>query len=224
MNIGDILIDEDGDIHGDGVNVAARIEAEAEPGGVALSSRAHDDVVNHIPTRFINGGEQTLKNIERPVRIWRWMPEREVGTPEVEKAIPPPINPSIAVLPFANVSGDPEQGFICDGIADDITTALSKASGLTVIARNSTFTYKDSSTDVRQIGRELDVRYVLEGSVRRSGRRLRLGAQLVDVSNGQQVWADRYDRVLDDVFELQDDITREVVTALRGQLTEALTR
>ena len=225
INIGDVIIEGD-DIYGDGVNVAARLEGLAEPGGICISGKVYEEVRNKLPTAFEDLGEQEVKNIREPVRVYRWTEaaaDPMPGMAGAEGALPLPDKPSIAVLPFENMSGDPEQGYFADGIAEDIIMMLSKASGLMVIARNSTFSYKGKATDVRQIGRELGVRYVLEGSTRKSGNRLRVTAQLIDTDIGDHVWADRYDRVIEDIFDLQDDITREVVTALRVQLSDGET-
>lgn len=221
INLGDIIIEGD-DILGDGVNIAARIEALAEPGGVAISGRVHDDVRDRLAVAFTDAGEQSLKNISRPTRVWRWSADKShvmALTPDS----PTPLEParaSIAVVPFRNMSGDPDREYLADGMAEDIINALSKAANLSVIARNSAFSYKGRSVDAQTIGRELKVRYVLEGSIRSSGNRLRVSTQLIDTVSGDHVWVERYDRVVEDVFDLQDEITREVVTGLRVQLTD----
>ncbi len=221
VNLGDIIIDGT-DILGDGVNIAARLQEIAEPGGVAVSSRVHDDIRDRLDVSFTDGGEQSLKNISRPLHIWRWSP---FGDAAAER--PEPVTnaverekPSIAVLPFDNMSSDPEHEFFADGIAEDIITALSKISQMRVIARNSTFTYKGQAHDLRQVAAELGVRYVLEGSVRSGGKRLRITAQLIDATDGSHLWADRFDRTIDDIFDIQDEITKEIVTALRVNLTD----
>ena len=222
VHLGDVVVERD-DIFGDGINIAARLESICEPGSVAISGTAYENTAGRVETGFVDGGDQELKNIARPVRVWQWTPD---AVPQVSDDAPPTLNlslpdkPSIAVLPFDNMSSDPEQEYFADGIAEDIITNLSKASGLMVIARNSTFAYKGQATDVRKIGRELGVRYVLEGSTRKSGNRLRLTAQLIDTDTGDHIWAERYDRVIEDIFELQDEITREIVTALRVQLSD----
>jgi adenylate cyclase len=220
INLGDIIVEGD-DIFGDGVNVAARLQEIAAPGGICISSRVHDDVRDRLDTAFDDGGTQTLKNIARPVQVWRWQP----GTAIAPKPAPPPTalplpdKPSIAVLPFHNMSGDPEQEYFVDGIAEDVLGTLSKIQELLVIARNSSFVFKGQARDIREIGRMLGARYVLEGSVRKAGNRVRLAAQLIDSLNGSHVWADRFEGDLDDVFELQDQITQDIVAALEVRLT-----
>ena len=224
INLGDVVIDGD-DIQGDGVNVAARLEAMAEPNGICISGMVYEGVRDRIDVPFEDLGEQEVKNIERPVRVWRWLagdgaaPVKSLGATE---PLPLPDKPSIAVLPFTNMSGDVEQEYFADGIAEDIITALSRVEWFFVTARNSSFTYKGRAVDVQQVGRELGVRYILEGSVRRSGQRLRVTAQLIDATSGNHVWAERYDRELSDIFDVQDEITRNVVatTQTQIQLTE----
>ncbi len=196
------------------VHVAARIEALAEPGGMVISEDAHRQVRDRLDIEWADGGAHRVKNLARPVQVWHWRRAKAGHVPL------PADKPSIAVLPFDNMSGDPEQDFFADGIAEDIITMLSKAAGLMVIARTSTFAYKGRAVDVREVGRELGVRYVLEGSTRTASTRLRLTAQLVDTVDGDHVWAERYDRAIEDVFDLQDDITRHIVTALRVRLTD----
>ena len=185
INIGDIIVEGD-DIFGDGVNVAARLQEIAAPGGICISSRVHEDVRDRLDTAFDDGGTQTLKNIARPVQVWRWQPGTAVAPKPAPAptALPLPDKPSIAVLPFQNMSGDPEQEYFVDGMVEDIITGLSRFKSLFVIARNSSFAYKGKSPDVRQVGRELGVRYVLEGSVRKAGNRLRITAQLIDAASG----------------------------------------
>ena len=215
VNLGDIIIDGD-DIFGDGVNVAARLQESAKPGGICVSSRVHDDVRDRLEIGFDDAGEQSLKNIARPVRIWQW----NAGAPSIAAtdpagpALPLPEKPSIAVLPFANMSGDPEQEYFADGIAEDVITLLSKSRGLFVIARNSSFTYKGRAVDVKQVGRELGVRYVLEGGVRKAGNRVRVTGQLIEAATGGHLWAERYDRDLTDIFAVQDEITASVSAAI----------
>jgi len=211
INLGDILIEGD-DILGDGVNIAARLEGIAEPGGICISSSAYDQVQGKVAVEFADLGEQRLKNIDRPVRAYAAKPRGQRGMvegallkhPENQKPLPLPDKPSIAVLPFQNMSGDVEQEYFADGIVEDIITALSRFKSLFVIARNSSFTYKGKAVDIKQVGRELGVRYVLEGSVRKSAGRVRITGQLIDCTTGAHVWADRFDGKLEDVFELQD--------------------
>jgi TolB-like protein len=221
INLGDIIIDEH-DIYGDGVNVAARLEALAEPGGICVSRVVRDQVRDKLDIEFEDRGEQQVKNIARPVHVYRIrLAEKPAAT---APALPPlalPDKPSIAVLPFQNISGDPEQEYFADGMVEEITTALSKIRWFFVIARNSTFTYKGRAVDVTQIGRELGVRYVLEGSVRKSGNRIRVTAQLVEAATGNHVWAERYDRDLADIFAVQDEITERVVAAIEPELYAA---
>jgi adenylate cyclase len=216
INVGDIIID-DGDVYGDGVNIAARIEPLAEPGAICLSENAHRQVIGKLQLDAVDLGERALKNIARPVRVYSVRPEGAVPRP----ALSLPDRPSIAVLPFQNMSGDPEQDYFADGMVDDIITGLSRIKWLFVIARNTTFTYKGRAVDVKQVGRELGVRYVLEGSVRKAADRVRIVGQLIDSANGTHVWAERYDRKVDDVFALQDEITMSVVGAIEPSLRQA---
>jgi adenylate cyclase len=223
VNLGDIIIDEN-DIFGDGVNIAARLEALAEPGGICVSRVVRDQVRDKLAIPFEDMGEQQVKNIARPVRVYRVRDRTgpvEQPSPASPQPLPLPEKPSIAVLPFANMSGDPEQEYFADGITEDITTALSKLRWFFVIARNSSFMYRGRATDVKQVGRELGVRYLLEGSVRRAGNRMRITAQLVDAISGNHVWAERYDRELADIFAVQDEITERVVAAIEPQLYAA---
>ncbi len=219
VNLGDIIV-EGSDIYGDGVNVAARLEGLSEPGGVVLSDDAYRQVRDRLDLVWQDDGEHEVKNIARPIRIWRWSPMGESRSDSATAAQLLPDQPSIAVLPFDNMSDDPEQGFFADGITEDIITALSKIAKLRVIARNSTFAYKGQALDLRRIARELGVRYVLEGSIRRGGDRLRITAQLIDADTGSHLWAERYDRRVADLFDIQDEITKEIVTALRVKLTD----
>lgn len=220
INLGDIIIEGE-DIHGDGVNIAARLEGIAEPGGVAISEDAWRQVRGKVAVEFVDIGEQSLKNIARPVRVYRAELGESGTTRPPAPALALPDKPSIAVLPFQNMSGDSEQEFFADGMAEDIITALSKLRWLFVIARNSTFAYKGKSSDIRQVTRELGVRYVLEGSVRTAGDRARITAQLIDGITGSHIWAERYDRQIVDIFAVQDDITRNVVGAIEPQLYAA---
>ena len=214
IHIGDVII-EDGDIFGDGVNIAARLESSAEPGGICISDDVYRQVYGKLDASFQDAGEHELKNIARPVRIYQLQPPgHEMKAP----ALALPNKPSIAVLPFQNMSGDAEQDYFCDGMVDDIITGLSRIKWLFVIARNTTFTYKGKSVDVKQIGRELGVRYVLEGSVRKAGVRVRISGQLIDATTGAHVWAERYDRKFEDIFALQDDLTLSVVGAIEPTL------
>ncbi len=226
INTGDVIV-EDGDIHGDGVNVAARLEALAEPGAICVSAIVQSQVEGRLDCAFEDQGEQSLKNIARPVRVYRVGPaigpraSRLHAAETVAVQEPPlalPDKPSIAVLPFQNISGDPEQEYFADGMVEEIITALSRIRWFFVIARNSTFTYKGHAVDVKQVGRELGVRYVLEGSVRKAGNRIRVTAQLVEAETGNHVWAERYDRDLADIFAVQDEITERVVAAIEPEL------
>jgi len=223
INLGDVIIQGD-DIYGDGVNIAARLEPLAEPGGICVSSIVNESIGNRIDVRFQDGGDISVKNIDRPIRVWKWHPGAAplaAAKSNAAKSEPSSATASIAILPFTNMSGDPEQEYFSDGITEDIITDLSKIAGLTVIARNSSFTYKGRSVDVRTIGRELGVRSVLEGSIRRAAKRVRITAQLVDAETGGHLWAERYDRDLTDIFEVQDDVTRQIVDALKVTLSPA---
>jgi TolB-like protein/class 3 adenylate cyclase len=220
---GDIVVD-DGDIFGDGVNVAARLEGLAEPGGICVSARVQEDAAGKLDLAFEDMGEQRLKNIARPVRVYRVRPGTTDNAPKVTRegpALALPDKPSIAVLPFANMSGDPEQEYFADGMVEEIITALSRIRWLFVIARNSTFTYKGKAVDVKQVARELGVRYVLEGSVRKAGNQVRITGQLIDSSTAAHIWADRFDGLLDDVFELQDKVASGVVGAIEPKLRQS---
>ena len=222
INLGDVVVDGD-DIHGDGVNVAARLEGLAEAGGICISGGVYDQVRDRIDYPFEDLGEHQVKNIDRPVRVWRWVTDgvAAAGTASADKPLPLPDKPSIAVLAFDNLSGDPDQEYFADGIAEDIITALSKFRWFFVIARNSSFTYKGKSVDVKQVAEELGVRYVLEGSVRKAGSRVRISAQLIDAQTGNHVWAERYDRELADIFDLQDEMTATIVGAIEPELGSA---
>ena len=243
INLGDVIVEGD-DLYGDGVNIAARIEALADAGGVFVSNTVHDHVRDRLPFVFEDLGEQQVKNIARPVRVYRVRATlthpaaRAPGSPlshnagegaerqrreagEGNPALPLPDKPSIAVLPFANMSGDPEQEYFADGMVEEIIAALSRIRWLFVIARNSTFTYKGQAVDVKQIGRELGVRYLLEGSVRKGGNRVRITAQLIDATNGAHLWADRFDGLLEDVFELQDKVALSVAGVIEPTLRQS---
>jgi TolB-like protein/Flp pilus assembly protein TadD len=217
INIGDIIIDE-GDIYGDGVNIAARVESLATPGAVCISENVYRQIKGKLALDVVDMGEQRLKNISEPVRIY--MTRSEAALPR-SATFALPEKPSIAVLPFSNMSADPEQEYFADGISEDIITAISKLRWFFVIARNSSFVYKGKTIDIRRIGRELGVRYVLEGTVRKSGPRVRINAQLIDATTSNHIWAHRYDGDVNDVFALQDKITNSVVAAIEPRLLEA---
>lgn len=269
INIGDVIIEDD-DIHGEGVNVAARLQTLAEPGGICISGESYRQVEGKVDVGFVDLGDQTVKNIAKPIRVYRvlldpeaagtlvaereankrlprrrrwaipaaaavviiaiaaavlltlepWVPRVEAADP-AKMAFALPDKPSIAVLPFTNMSEDPEQEFFADGMTEDLITDLSKVSGLFVIARNTTFTYKGKAVKVRQVAEELGVRYVLEGSVRRQGGSVRINAQLIDATGGYHVWAERYDRDAADIFAIQDEVAGEIVSALEVSLTVA---
>jgi adenylate cyclase len=222
INLGDVIIEGD-DIYGDGVNIAARLEPVAAPGGICISSIVNESIGNRIDVRFEDGGQINVKNIDRPIRIWRWHPAADATAPNGRhhNSGNPQPHAAIAVLPFTNMSGDPEQEYFSDGISEDIITDLSKIADLMVIARNSSFAYKGRSVDVRTVARELGVQSVLEGSIRRVGNRVRITAQLIDATSGGHLWGDRYDRDLTDIFEVQDDVTRRIVDALKVTLSPA---
>src|SRR5579862_2580174 len=240
INVGDIVV-EDGDIFGDGVNVAARLEALAEPGGICVSARVQEDVTGRLDLAFEDLGEQALKNIARAVRVYRVGPtsphpypppqspgqargeEGRVGA-DAPPALALPDKPSIAVLPFQNMSGDPEQEYFADGMVEEIITALSRIRWLFVIARNSSFTYKSQAVDVKQIGRELGVRYVVEGSVRKGVNRVRIAAQLIEAESGAHLWADHFDASLEDVLDLQDQVAISVAGVIEPALRAAEVR
>jgi len=226
LNLGDVIIEESGDVYGEGVNVAARLEGLAEPGGILISDKIHREVEGKVEAAFENRGEQQVKNISRPVHVYA---VRVTGSqsatsaafPDANRPLPLPDKPSIAVLPFQNMSADLEQEYFADGIAEDIITALSRYPSLFVIARNSSFSFKGRAVDVKQVGRELGVRYVLEGSLRKSGNRVRVTAQLVEAETGNHVWAERYDRDLADIFAVQDEITEATTIAIAPAIADA---
>jgi adenylate cyclase len=224
VHLGDVMVESDGDLMGDGVNIAARLEGVAEPGGICLSEDAWRQVRDKIADEFIDLGDKELKNIVRPVRVYRINLTAAMTSALSEPAKPTlalPDKPSIAALPFQNMSGDPEQDYFCDGMVEDIITGLSRIKWLFVIARNSSFVYKGKAVNVKQVGRELGVRYVLEGSVRKAGNRVRITGQLVEAQTGTHLWAERYDRPLDDIFALQDEITLAIIGAIEPSLRQA---
>ncbi|MGV6847013.1 MAG: adenylate/guanylate cyclase domain-containing protein [Marinibacterium sp.] len=218
INLGDVLVQGD-DIFGEGVNIAARLESLADPGGICLSGPVYDQVHTKLDLGFARMSPQTVKGVADPIRVYKVA----VGAPQriPEPALPLPEKPSIAIMPFDNMSGEPEQVYLADGISEDLITALSRVRWLFVTARNSTFTYKGKATDVKQVGRELGVRYVLEGSVRRAGSRVRVTAQLIDAASGVHVWAERYDRDLTDIFDLQDEMTQTIIGAVEPEISAA---
>jgi adenylate cyclase len=218
LHVGDVVVQGD-DLLGDGVNIAARLESIAEPGGIALSRQVHDQVRDRIDAAFEDKGEMALKNIARPVHVFALASRPIAAAPLPRLALPD--KPSIAVLPFQNMSGDPEQEYFVDGLVEEIITALSRFSSLFVIARNSSFTYKGRAVDIKQVGRELGVRYVLEGSVRKAGGRVRITGQLIDSQTGVHLWAERFDGALEDVFDLQDQITGQVAGRLPVTIVQA---
>ena len=226
IHLGDVVEESDGDLMGDGVNIAARIEAIADPGGISLSHAAYEQVRDKVAQNFVDRGEQSLKNIARPIRVYALAREPATRAVPAAPATPAaaalrtPEKPSIAVLPFQNMSGDAEQEHFCDGLVEDIITTLSKLAGLRVIARNSSFVYKGRSVDVREAAKQLGVRYILEGSVRKSGNRIRVTSQLIDASDGTHLWAERYDRSIDDIFAIQDEIALILATEMQVKLTD----
>jgi len=223
LHLGDLIVDGD-DLYGDGVNIAARLEAEAQPGGIVISGAMHEAVAGKLEAQFVDLGRLALKNIERQVQAYRieWgQGEQRPAASAATEPLPLPDKPSIAVLPFQNMSGDPEQEYFADGLVEDIITGLSYIRWLFVIARNSSFTYKGKSVDIKLVGRELGVRYVLEGSVRKGGNRVRITAQLIDAVSGAHVWAERYDRDLSDIFAVQDELTATVAGLIEPALAQA---
>ena len=226
VNLGDVLIEGD-DILGDGVNIAARLEGICEPGGVLISGAAYDHVRGRIDADFVDLGEKDLKNIARPVRVYAVKTGSESAAPAPSASAPKQQGPprlSIVVLPFANIGGDPEQEHFVDGVTESLTTDLSRIRGAVVIARNTAFTYKGKPLDVKTIGRELNVRYVLEGSVQRGGNRMRVNVQLIDAETGNHLWAERFDKPLADLFDMQDEIVARLASALNAQLVAAEAR
>jgi len=230
INVGDVIV-EGGDIYGDGVNIAARLEGIAEPGGICVSARVREDAAAHVPFAFEDMGERDLKNIARPVRAFRVVPDGAGAAASPRPAEPGPAatetrlpsfgdRPTFAVLPFANMSGDPAHEYFADGISEDLIAAIAGWCRFPVIARNSSFAYKGQTVDAKRAGRELGARYLIEGSVRKSGERLRVSAQLIDAASGHQVWAERYDRGVGDVFAIQDEITASIAAAVEPELLE----
>jgi TolB-like protein/class 3 adenylate cyclase len=228
INLGDVIVEKSGDVYGEGVNVAARLEALCDPGGILISGKIHSEVDGKVEAAFEDRGEQQVKNISRPIRVYAVSrggvtetSAATVSTNDVKKPLGLPDKPSIAVLPFQNMSGDPDQEYFADGMVEDIITALSRFKSLFVIARNSSFTYKGKAVDIKQVGRELGVRYVLEGSVRKSGNRVRITAQLIEATTDRHLWADKFDGALEDVFDLQDQVTSSVVGLIAPKLEQA---
>src|SRR5271163_3908572 len=232
IHLGDVVEESDGDLMGDGVNIAARLEGIAAPGAICLSEQAYWQVKGRLDLKVSDLGQTQLKNITEPIRVY----SLDVGVPAEVKPAPPakpaapdkpllrfalPDKPSIAVLPFQNMSGDPEQEYFADGIVEEITTALSRFAQFLVIARNSSFTYKGRAVDIRQVGRELGVRYVLEGSVRKAGNRVRISGQLIDTTTGAHLWADRFEGAVEDIFDLQDQVTTSVVGVIAPTMERA---
>ena len=215
LNLGEVLQDR-GEIFGDGVNLAARLEAAAEPGGICVSSAVYEQIKGKLGIDFVDGGEEVFKNIPLPVRVYRWNPGSVVAESFTELALPS--KPSIAILAFENMSNDPQQEFFAEGISEDIITQLSKFRSLFVIARNSAFVFKGRATEAKEIGRKLGVRYIVEGSVRRAGNRVRITAQLIDAVEDKHLWAENYDRDLDDIFAVQDEVALAIVTTIEPQL------
>lgn len=223
INLGDVIVDGD-DIYGDGVNIAARLEALAEPGGICISSIVHESLGNRTEVKFTDAGEHQVKNIARPIRVFSWPSKIAVSAMPTAKSMDSTEFPSIAVLPFDNMSGDADQEFFADGLTEDIITALSRNSWYDVKARNSTFAYKGTSPDVREVARALGANYVLEGSVRKGGNRARITAQLIEAVTGNHVWADRYDRELDDEFAVQDEIAQKISSILSERIWQNIAR
>lgn len=220
VNLGDVIVDGE-DLYGDGVNVASRLEALAQPGGMCISDAVYEQIRDRTDLSFESVGERQVKNIDRPVRVWQWAGKKPSVEIKTKGKFDNAGKPSIAVLPFTNMSGDPEQEYFADGMVEDIITALARMRWLTVIARNSTFVYKGMSPDIRDVGKDLSVRYVVEGSVRKAGNSVRLSAQLIDTVSGGHLWAGKFSGDLDDVFDLQDSVTAGVVAAIEPSIREA---
>jgi len=222
LNLGDVIVEEGGDVYGEGVNIAARLEALCDPGGILISGKVHSEVEGKLDASFEDRGEQQVKNISRLVHVYAVRSASGASaTAAGSQPLPLPDKPSIAVLPFQNMSGDPEQEYFADGMVEDIITALSRFKSLFVIARNSSFTYKGKAVDIKQVGRELGVRYVLEGSVRKAGNRVRITGQLIEAATGRHLWADKFDGALEDVFGLQDQVTNGVVGLIAPEVEKA---
>jgi len=222
LNLGDVIVEGD-DLYGDGVNIAARLEAQAEPGGISISGDAYRQAKGKVEAEFEDLGEHALKNVAEPVRMYRIVFGPDAPARSAPRAAGQPLSdkPSIAVLPFKNLSGESDQEYFADGISEDIIAALSRNRWLMVIARNSSFVFKGEAVDLKEVGRQLGVRYVLDGSVRKGGERIRIGAQLIDAGSGKQIWAERYDRVLEDIFAVQDEVTDSIVAAIAPELGKA---
>lgn len=225
INLGDVIVDR-GEIYGTGVNIAARLESTAAPGGICISAAAYDHIEGRIAGTFVDGGEYSLKNIERPIKVWHWSPNNAAVSesapePETTKDNGAPAIPTIAVLPFVNMSAEPDQVYFAEGMSEDIITELSKFRSLFVIARNSSFSFKGEALEVREIGRKLGVQYIVEGSVRRSGERMRITAQLIDALEDRHVWAERFDRDIQDIFAVQDEVTFAIVSAIEPHLANS---
>jgi adenylate cyclase len=222
LNLGDVIVGQDGDLYGDGINIAVRLEGSADPGGVLISEKVYSEVEGKLDVRFEDRGEQQLKNISKPIRAYAVLAGTYGALTERLSAAPPlPDKPSIAVLPFENMSGDPEQEYFADGMVEEIITALSRFKSLFVIARNSSFAFKGKAVDIKEVGRRLGVRYALEGSVRKASGKVRITGQLIDAVTGTHIWADRFERDLTDVFALQDEVTAAVVSAIQPKLLQA---
>lgn len=224
VHMGDVIEKADGTVSGDGVNIAARLEGLAEPGGITISDAVQGAVRGKVAASFVDQGEQQVKNIPHPVRVFAVRTDGSAAAPspavgEIDLSLPD--KPSIAVLPFTNMSGEPEQEYFTDGITEDIIIELSRFHSLFVIARNTTFTYKGKSVDIQQVGKELGVRYVLEGSIRKAGNRVRVTGQLIDALTGNHIWAERYDRVLEDIFAVQKEVTKSIVSAIAPHINTA---
>ena len=221
INLGDVIVGQDGELYGDGINIAVRLEGIADPGGILISEKVYSEVEGKLDVRFEDRGDQHLKNISKPVRAYAVRAGAYSALTERLSAAPPlPDKPSIAVLPFENMSGDPEQEYFADGMVEETTTALSRFKWLFVIARNSSFTFKGRAVDIKEVGRRLGVRYVLEGSVRKASGKVRIAGQLIDAVTGAHIWADRFERDLTDVFALQDEVTVAVVSAIQPKLLQ----
>ena len=222
LNLGDVIVGQDGDLYGDGINIAVRLEGIADPGGVLISEKVYSEVEGKLDVRFEDRGEQQLKNFSKPIRAYAVLAGTYSALTERLSAAPPlPDKPSIAVLPFENMSGDPEQEYFADGMVEEIITALSRFKSLFVIARNSSFAFKSKAVDIKEVGRMLGVRYALEGSVRKASGKVRITGQLIDAVTGTHIWADRFERDLTDVFALQDEVTAAVVSAIQPKLLQA---